>query len=95
MKVQCSFSVNESEPKCAMLVLKMCIWDNSCLPFVQEANSVTWSGVELFKLVKSEGKCATFWLSRSFMPGSSLASSWTIVAKITNSLITRTIADFQ
>ena len=35
--------VNESEPKRATLVFKTCIWDHSCLSFVQEVMSVTWS----------------------------------------------------
>ena len=46
-------NVNEGETKWAVH------WDYSHLTFVQEAMSVTWSGVEIVKLVKSDGKHAT------------------------------------
>ena len=50
-------SVNESKLKWASLALKYAFGIRvTCMSFVQEAMSVIWSGVEIFKLVKLERK---------------------------------------
>ena len=79
--------VNESEPKHAVLALETYIWDHDHLPFVQETMSVTWSGVEILKASEIWEETCDFWLSCSFMSGSSLALSWTLVATNVDSVV--------